>query len=176
MELFLNKYNLISPSQFGFRKGLSTENAVASIHNNFTKQLDNNKVTCSIFLDIKKAFDCVNHEIILKKIYRYGFRGQIFNLLTNFLQSRTQSVLIQDALSSPLPITCGVPQGSVLGPLMFLLMINDLPAACELTATLFADDACFSACHSSPSELESKVNFESIKISNWFNCNKCDSH
>ena len=172
MGKFLEKYNLINPSQFGFRKGMSTENAVNSIHNKFTKQLDNNNVICSIFLDIKKAFDSVNHQILLKKIYRYGFRGQTFNLLSSFLKSRTQSVLIQNVLSSPLPITCGVPQGSVLGPLMFLLLINDLPTSCDLTATLFADDACFSACHSSPSALENRINRELIKISNWFKSNK----
>ena len=109
-----------------------------------------------MFLDIRKAFDSVDHTLLLQKIYRYGFRDNTFNLLSSFLNSRTQQVQIQSFFSDPLPITCGVPQGSVLGPLLFILMINDLPSVSEFFTVLFADDASLSLFESESSLVEKK--------------------
>ena len=172
MNSFLLNQKILHTSQFGFRKDMSTEDAVSLIYNQFTKNLDQKKLICAIFLDIKKAFDSVNHKILLTKLYRYGFRSNAFDLIASFLSNRTQSVLIQNSISTPLPIECGVPQGSVLGPLLFLLFINDLPSISNFSSSLFADDACLFLCNSSPTNLEIQVNSELAKISNWFKNNK----
>ena len=172
MNSFLCKYSILHPNQFGFRTGLSTEHAVSVIYNNYVENLEKSKSTCSIFLDIKKAFDSVDHAILLCKLYRYGFRGPSFELLTSFLSNRFQCVSVQGVKSDLQPVTCGVPQGSVLGPLLFILFINDLPLVSTFKTTLFADDACLSISHSSLNSLETKVNTELNKISNWFKKNK----
>ena len=135
-------------------------------------EIDNKNLNCSVFLDIKKAFDSVSHKILLKKLYRYGFRGKIFEILTSYLKNRTQTVTIQESTSDPLPFECGVPQGSVLGPLLFILFLNDLPSASDMKTLLFADDACLTLSGPSPPNIESKVNNELSKVNNWFKFNK----
>ena len=171
MYKFLNKYSLIDSRQFGFQKGLSTENAASLVFNEFCRQLDKKNTTCAIFLDFRKAFDSVNHKILLKKLYRYGFRDTTFKLLTSFLSDRTQTVDVQGYTSAPLSVSCGVPQGSVLGPLYFLLSVNDFPLASNFKTSLFADDACLMLSHSSPTILEDNLNRELPKISKWIKSN-----
>ena len=123
-----------------------------------------------VFLDLKKAFDTLDHEILLDKLQRYGFRGPIFSVLSSFLRNRHQFLQVENSKSSLRPVACGVPQGSVLGPLLFLLYINDLPDVANSTITLFADDT---------NIFEKVVNgnqgtlTETLsKIDNWMKCNK----
>ena len=172
MYEFISINSILHPNQFGFRKNLSTELAVTQIYQDYVKQIENNKVTCSIFLDIKKAFDSVNHSILIFKLYKLGFRGKILDLLKSFLLNRQQYVINNYNKSSMLPISTGVPQGSVLGPLLFLLFINDLPEMSSLRCSLFADDACFSYSHECQIELEKYINNELLKIAQWFKLNK----
>ena len=124
---FLEKHNILYRYQFGFRKGHSIEQAIFEITDTLKQAMDKKLVTCGVFLDFSKTFDTVNHNIPLSKLYHYGIRGITFNWFENYLHNHTQFVKIGNIQSSPETITCGIPQGSTLGPLLFLLYINDLP-------------------------------------------------
>ena len=147
--------------------------AISKVFEELALRMDKKLTTCAIFLDIRKAFDSVNHEILIEKLGRYGIRGTPLKLLVSFLQNRYQSVFINGTKSEAKQIKCGVPQGSVLGPLLFLCFINDLPKVSSFFNTsLFADDACLISSSTSTTQLQDIVNNELIKISNWMATNK----
>ena len=106
------------------------------------RNLENNKISCTIFLDLAKAFDSVDHGILLRKLERYGIRGMSLQLLSSYLSNRKQLTKYNGVESELKVIDIGVPQGSILGPLLFLLFINDLPLITEFGVRLFADDTC----------------------------------
>ena len=120
-----------------------------------------------MFLDLNKAFDSVNHGILMKKLEFYGFRGTIGKLLESYLYNRKQYIEFNGVKSDIRNIKCGVPQGSVLGPLLFLLFINDLPLCSRLNFRLFADDAVLYSSAKNPNELELTMNVEVQKVSEW---------
>ena len=161
LNSFLEKLNTIFKYQFSFRKGHSTEQAILEITDNLKTSIDNKLITCGLFLDFSKALDTVNHNILLSKLYKYGIRGKPLDWFTSYLLNRTQYVQIGNDKSSPLETVCGIPQGSTLGPLLFLLYINDMTnSSTKLSLLMFADDAnIFYACKD-PRELELIMNNE----------------
>ena len=169
---FFTSNHLFFCNQFGFQQNSSTENAVLQIFEKLLTSLDQKETTCSVFVDLRKAFDTVNHSILLSKLHKYGVRGVSYELLESYLSDRWQYSVVNSFKSQMRRITCGVPQGSTLGPLLFLIYVNDMYLATKLNLNLFADDAYFSFSSTSPQLLEDTVNEELDKILNWLNTNK----
>lgn len=172
MTKFLNKNNILTSSQFGFRTNSSTELAITTLYDKLLGNLNEKKATFLLFLDLKKAFDSVSHPVLLKKLYHYGFRGSYFNFLHSYLTNRLICTKLDGKLSKLYSINYGIPQGSVLGPLFFLLFVNDLPNASNFETTLFADDTNLHLSHNNINTLHFQVVKELHKISQWINANK----
>ena len=120
---YLECHNILYPLQFGFRQKCSTNHALIQITESIRNSIENNEFGCGIFVDLKKAFDTVNHSILLSKLNHYGLRGKAYDWFQSYLSNREQFVCINGHKSDSLSITCGVPQGSILGPQLFLLCI-----------------------------------------------------
>ena len=126
-----------------------------------------------VFIDLKKAFDTVDHQVLLAKLSHYGVRGDSLGLLESYLRGREQYVVYGGHESGRGQVECGVPQGSVLGPLFFLIYVNDMVKACRgLDLVLFADDTNIFAEGRNPAELFDRVNRGLGELSRWFRCNR----
>ena len=125
---YLEKFDLLSNRQFRFKQNSSTVHAIGIIHDKLIQNLDNDLYNCCIFLDLSKAFVTADHNILISKLdYNFGIRGTALDLMKSYFSNRYQYVKINDSLSSYQSVTCGNPQGSTLGPLLFLMYVNDLP-------------------------------------------------
>ena len=170
---YLEENNVIFKNQFGFRSKHSTTHALINLTEKIRANIDKGLYSCGVFIDLQKAFDTVDHNILLSKLNHYGVRGVSNLWFRSYLSNRQQFVSISGYSSESRPVEFGVPQGSVLGPLLFLLYINDLPNAIENSQTnLFADDTCLLSCDSDLKSLELKVNTDLVKLSAWLLANK----
>jgi len=159
--------------QFGFRKNYSTILALLEVTDSIYKNLDEGNLGVGIYLDLQKAFDTVNHDILLYKLYNYGVRGIVHDWFRNYLTNRQQFTQLSDIQSPYLKISCGVPQGSVLGPLLFLIYVNDIGNAVpSQKVKLFADDTNLFVFGNKPMDVElDSVNCINA-LNNWFVSNK----
>ena len=167
---FLEKNKVLYASQYGFRKNRSTVNAITELVCQITNAIENKQNALSVFLDLSKAFDTIDHKILLRKLEFYGVRGLALNWFQSYLTDRKQYVLYNNVQSQTLDITCGVPQGSVLGPLLFLIYVNDI-ANCLTHSKLiyFADDTTVSRCID---DLYKNINSDLDDLTNWFKANR----
>ena len=161
----------LTPNQYGFREGHSTSHALINFIRNVTNAIDNEEIMLGIFLDLSKAFDTLGHDNLIYKLQLYGIRGVVLDLLKNYVQNRRQYVVINGFKSESKLLRCGVPQGSILAPLLFLIYINDL---CNTTNNfldsryiLFADVTSIFMSHKDPTILQSVFNNKLDIISDW---------
>ena len=170
---FLDKYSILCPNQYGFRKNYSTDLAILDLLDKITQSLAQKCHVIGIFMDLSKAFDTLDHKILLKKLERYGIRGTPLAWFQDYLSNRKQYVVFNSTQYKILDLTCGVPQGSILGPLLFLIYINDIIYASNNPSyTLFADDTTLLFVNKDPNILLHNINTELPKIANWLSCNK----
>lgn len=170
---YLSTNELLSEQQFGFRRFHSTATALLDCSNEWFVNMDRGLYNLVVFLDLKKAFDTVNHDILLAKLELYGIKDPTLKLFKSYLSHRTQFCHVNGKFSDSIPISYGVPQGSVLGPLLFLIYINDLPNCLErTTARLFADDTNITASGKSIEEAEVALNYDLHNIKEWLLANK----
>jgi len=170
---FLTINNILNRSQFGFRKNCSTDIAIIQLLDQITELLSHKEHVIAIFMDLSKAFVTIDHDNLLYKLENYGIRGKALSWLKSYLYDRQQYVCVNGKNSSMRNIQCGVPQGSILGPLLFLIYVNDIiNSSSILKFTMFADDTTVLASHMNLDNLTDILNSEITKISSWFKCNK----
>jgi hypothetical protein len=163
---------MINDNQFGFQKSKSTLHSLTKLTFFISKEIKNKNFVLTVFLDLRKAFDVVSHSLLIKKLSKFGINGITLGWFENYLQNRTQKVEINGVFSSLETIDISVLQGSILGPILFLCFINDLPNCTNLLTLLFADDAAVSGAHKDLNTLIQKVNTELKAISEWFTANR----
>lgn len=180
---YLESNNIFTHEQFGFRKGKSTIDALYNFLKKVMTGLDNKQRITAIFMDMSKAFDYVDHYILLNKLEQYGVRGNALNRIKSYLENRVQLTQIARVLqetkheqtyqSTPKTVKYGVPQGSILGPLLFVVYINDLPKVINQDMILFADDstAIFTDEDQDTDNYEININKSVESIINWLNNN-----
>ena len=171
---YLTENKILYPKQFGFQTGHSTEHAIVQLVDQILESFEHNKYTLGVFIDLSKAFDTVDHSILLKKLELYGVTDRNHSWFKNYLLNRKQFIQINEEENTELEtITCGVPQGSILGPLLFLLYVNDLKNATNLLdPIMYADDTNLFLTHKDISYLFETANLQLERINQWFISNK----
>jgi hypothetical protein len=179
LQNYFIESRLFYESQYGFRPSHSTELAALELLDQIISKMDDNEVPLNIYLDLSKAFDTLDHEILLAKLDYYGIRGDAFLLMQNYLTNRKQYVCFNDANSQYSNINTGVPQGSILGPLLFLIYVNDINLASScFHPVIYADDTTLSTTINYFNEdgiftnIEDNINTEIGKVTDWLKLNK----
>ena len=169
---FMEKHKILYINQYGFREKHSTILALINLTDKIKNAIDKGNYAVGIYIDLRKAFDTVDHYILLRKLEHYGIRGKANDLIQNYLSDRYQYTTVNNCSSWLNRIKTGVPQGSVLGPLLFLLYINDIAANVSEDLTLFADDTSVFISHKDLKELMSSAKNCLKRLNEWFIENK----
>ena len=170
---FLNKHKILYDDQFGFRPKHSTNMAIIKLIDKIVQATNNDEITAGLFLDLSKAFDTIQHDILLDKMAHYGIRGLALEWFKNYLSNRKQFVDYNSHISELKLISSGMPQGSILGPLGFIIYVNDIPNSVpNLSLILFADDTSAFTSHKDISTLNNIMNNGLNKLNQWFQSNK----
>jgi hypothetical protein len=170
---FVKKMNILYLRQYGFRENMSTAMAIFELSEAITTSLDKEENTIGVFIDLKKAFDTIDHSLLLRKLALYGIRGIALDWLTSYLSNRSQYVSFNNEKSSSKNIICGVPQGSILGPTLFILYVNDMCNVSDvLKCILFADDTNLFYTGNNIDDMCNVVSLELDKLNVWFMVNK----
>ena len=173
LQQYLKKFDILSPTQSGFRQHHSTESAVIYFTDEIRRHADAGRLTGALLVDLKKAFDTVPHKELISKLERFGFVDNSIAWFTNYLSNRSQVVSLGSNLSVPMPVENGVPQGSILGPVLFTLYINDLPSCINFSnVIMYADDTVIFFSSAQLMEVELKLNMELTSLSEWLCGNK----
>ena len=170
---YSDKNNILNEKQIGFRSNHSTSMAIIELVDEVTSAVERKESVLSIFLDLSKAFNTIDYDTLLCKLEYYEFRGVDLDWFRSYLKNRKQFVKYQSCDSEYKNVTCGVPQGSILGPLLFILYVNDITNTTVLfEIILFAKDTTFLYSHPDISSKINSINMELNEISNWFKANK----
>ena len=173
LNSFLNKYDILSSDQYGFRSKRSTIDAITKFASDVLLSQDRKEYCLSVYLDLSKAFDTINHDILFKKLNHYGVRGKALEWFRSYLDQRQQYVSYMGQQSDTLGVSYGIPQGSVLGPLLFILYTNDLPKSLlHCKTVLFADDTTVYFHSSSLDKVFERVTSDLSLLSDWFKVNQ----
>lgn len=170
---FLERNTVLADCQFGFLSGRNTLDAMLELLSGAFRSINERETFAAVFCDLSKAFDCVSHEILLRKLYTYGIRGDALRWLESYLTGRLQSVFLGGVSSGRQVVPCGVPQGSVLGPILFLLYINDL-AALDIAGSfaMFADDTTIFWHNGSADRLAGDIERDMARVKGWCAANR----
>ena len=164
---YLSKNNLLHEDQSGFRKHHSCNTALIQLIDNLLLSINENKFAGILFVDFKKAFDVISHALLLRKLKLYNLPPEFIKFLSSFLSNRKQLTVVNNKTSTPLPIEHGVPQGSVLGPILFSIYVNDLPCHIDSRSEMFADDTSLYDSDFDPSKLSSKLQNSVNSLVTW---------
>ena len=173
---FLDKYKILYKFQSRFRKNHSTDFCLSYLTDKISKGFDSGLLTGVILIDLQKAFDTIDHNILLLKMPSLGFSREVIDWYKSYLSSRKFHVNVHDKFSTSADLRCGVPQKSFLGPLLFLLYINDMPQAVDCDLFLYADDTCLLFQHKDLERIKEELTKNFSNICDWFMDNKLSIH